>query len=243
MKILITGIHGLIGGLLKQGLADTANIYGTDIKSSREEKVFVCDISNFSGLKEVFEKLPPIDYIIHLAADPRPEAPWESILKNNIMGTHNVYECARIFSVPRIIFASSNKATGMYEGKPPTLHLQDNPRMITVNDPISPDGDYGTSKTYGEAVAKQYCNLYAISSVCLRIGSVLTNDNPRSNARWMKTWLSHRDLVQLFKRSLNMSVPFGIYYGVSDNSGKFWDISNAKKDFGYAPEDDAAKLL
>ncbi len=243
MKILITGINGLIGGLLKQVLTGAADIYGVGLGYSVEEKIFVCDISDLSELKRVFEELPVIDCVIHLAADPRTEAPWESILKNNITGTHNVYECVRIFHVPKVIFASSNHVTGMYEGKPPTLHLQNNPRMITVNDPICPDGDYGASKAYGEAVARQYYDLYGISSICLRIGSVLVDDNPRDNARWLKTWLSHRDLVQLVKKGLRTVVPFGIYYGVSNNKGKFWDIYNAEKDLGYAPEDDASKQL
>ncbi len=244
MKVLITGINGLIGRILKNELVNNNfDVYGMDIKSSKEEKkVFACDISNFSELKKIFKKLSPIDCVIHLAADSSPEAPWESILKNNIMGTHNVYECAQIFHVPKIIFASSNHVTGMREGNPPVLHFQDKPRMITVNDPICPDGDYGASKAYGEAIARQYYDLHGVSSVCLRIGSLLKDDNPRNNPRWLKTWLSHKDLIQLFKKSLNTTVPFGIYYGVSDNKGRFWDISNAKKDLRYAPKDDASKM-
>jgi hypothetical protein len=37
-------------------------------------------------------------------------------------------------------------------------------------------------------------------------------------------------------------VPFGVYYGVSDNRGRFWDIANARTDLGYDPQDDAARL-
>ena len=58
----------------------------------------------------------------------------------------------------------------------------------------------------------------------------------------MKTWLSHRDLVQLVRKSLESDVEFGIYYGVSDNTGRFWDISNAEKELGYKPEDNAAEI-
>jgi hypothetical protein len=37
-------------------------------------------------------------------------------------------------------------------------------------------------------------------------------------------------------------VAFGIYYGVSNNRGAFWDISNARFDLGYDPQDDASTL-
>ena len=58
----------------------------------------------------------------------------------------------------------------------------------------------------------------------------------------MKTWLSHRDLIQLVKRSILSEVKFGIYYGVSNNKGKFWDISNAQEEIGYEPQDDASLM-
>jgi glycogen synthase len=56
----------------------------------------------------------------------------------------------------------------------------------------------------------------------------------------MKTWLSHRDLVQLVEKSLLSNIDFGVYYGVSNNKGRFWDISNAEDEIGYKPQDDAS---
>jgi hypothetical protein len=44
----------------------------------------------------------------------------------------------------------------------------------------------------------------------------------------------------IVKRSLLAEVKFGIYYGVSNNKHRFWDISNAKEELGYEPEDDAS---
>ena len=57
----------------------------------------------------------------------------------------------------------------------------------------------------------------------------------------MKTWLSHRDLVQLVNKSLGSNVMFGIYFGVSANMSVFWDISNARSELGYEPVDDASE--
>ncbi|HEY9151311.1 MAG TPA: hypothetical protein VIN60_00380, partial [Anaerolineales bacterium] len=55
--------------------------------------------------------------------------------------------------------------------------------------------------------------------------------------------LSHRDLVQLVRKSLLADVKFGIYYGISNNAKCFWDISNAEAELGYLPEDDASDVL
>jgi hypothetical protein len=115
--------------------------------------------------------------------------------------------------------------------------------IVTLQDPIRPDSDYGTSKAFGEAVARQYHELYGIESVCLRIGTVLADDDPRKNKRFLKTWLSHDDLVQLVKKGISSeNVKFGIYYGVSNNKGRFWDISNAEQELDFHPQDDASSL-
>lgn len=122
------------------------------------------------------------------------------------------------------------------------MHKQENPQKISINDPVRPDSDYGSSKIFGEAVARQYFEFYGIKSICLRLGSVLGDDDPGRDERDMKTWFSHRDLSQLVKKSLLSDIGFGIYYGVSNNKGMFWDISNAKEEIGYEPRDYASSV-
>jgi nucleoside-diphosphate-sugar epimerase len=241
-RILITGSYGTIGRILAKGLSDTFDVYGLDIAGEQDERNYKVDISNYEELCKVFKKIGNIEFVIHLAADPRVGADWESILKNNIVGTRNLYECAREYGVTKVIFASSNHVTGAYEGFPPTLHKQESPTKISTNDPVRPDSDYASSKIFGEAVARQYFELYGIKSICLRIGTVLGDDNPTRDARDMKIWLSHRDLVQLVTRSILSDIGFGVYYGVSNNKGKFVDISNAEVEIGYEPQDDSSLM-
>jgi nucleoside-diphosphate-sugar epimerase len=113
--------------------------------------------------------------------------------------------------------------------------------MIKVGDAIRPDGFYGVSKAAGEAIARMYYELYGLESICLRIGSVTKADDPGANPRMRSTWLSHRDLVQLVKCSLTADVKFGIFYGVSNNKKRFWDIADAERELGYHPVDDGSK--
>jgi uronate dehydrogenase len=35
---------------------------------------------------------------------------------------------------------------------------------------------------------------------------------------------------------------FGIYYGISGNTRAYWDLSNARQELGYDPQDDAERL-
>lgn len=241
-KLLITGAKGLIGRILTNSLLDSVDVYGLDIVGEQNERHYIVDISNYEALEDVFKKIGYIEYVIHLAAVTKMGAEWESVLNNNIIGTRNLYECASRRGIKRVIFASSNHVTGGYESIPPRLHKEQNPRIISIQDQIRPDGDYGSSKAFGEVIARQYFELHGIESICLRIGSVLASDDPTQSERFMKTWLSHRDLIQLVKRSILSEVKFGIYYGVSNNKGKFWDISNAQEEIGYEPQDDASLM-
>ena len=41
----------------------------------------------------------------------------------------------------------------------------------------------------------------------------------------------------------NKTLGFGIFYGVSDNEKRFWDISDAEQRLGYHPQDDASRYI
>lgn len=248
-RLLLTGSSGTIGKILTERLSDSFELIGVDvIRGETEFETYLADVSNFEQLDSVFRKVSPIQFVIHLAADPNHETDWQSALVNNIHGTKNLYDLAATYGVRRIVFASSNHVTGMYEhvngSKEPNLCDHPRTKMISVEDWVRPDGFYGISKLTGEAIARYYFECHGIESVCLRIGSVTISGKPENN-RHLCTWLSPDDLVQLIEKSLDppRSFPgFGIYYGVSANTGRFWDIENASKELGYRPDFDAAKV-
>jgi nucleoside-diphosphate-sugar epimerase len=241
-RLLITGSSGVIGSVLRKGLSGDFDIYGVDLKPAPHDRSFGADTSRFDQVMEAFRWADPVRLIVHLAGDPRVDAEWETVLTGHIIGTRNVYEAARQSGAGRIVLASSNHVTGAYEGFPPRLHESKNRRLIAARDPVRPDSDYGSGKVFGEAVARQYHEWFGIESVCLRIGTVRADDDPTGSERTKATWLSHRDLIQLARKSLLSKVKFGIYYGVSNNRNRIWDISDAGEEIGYFPEDDAARL-
>lgn len=236
-RVLITGANGLIGRILRERLPHDFILHGLDREPGPDRSVLTADIAEPEQLEHAFRQLPALQGIVHLAADSRVDAPWASVLRNNIVGTRMVYEMARRFNVPQIVFASSNHVMGAREfrNELPTV-------PIGVTAPVAPDGDYGVSKVFGETVARYFADRYGIRSICLRIGSVLPDDRPFAQARWRRLWLSHRDLVQLIALSLRSNLEFGVFYGISANRDSPYDITETRRLLGYRPQDDAALL-
>ena len=190
--------------------------------------------------------------VVDLAADPSADAPWWSVRANNMPATLNALEAAHRAGVRRLVFASSNHVTGTYEQDEPYASIVNGAyegldpaalRRVTVDDPIRPDGPYGVGKALGEAAGRMYAELHDLSVICLRIGTVNAEGRPRDR-RQFATLLTHRDLVQLVERALEApaSERFGIFYGVSGNTWRIWDIDDARTRLGYEPRDDTEQF-
>ena len=117
-------------------------------------------------------------------------------------------------------------------------------KMIDHNVPVRPDSDYGVSKAFGEATGRYYHEHFGLEVACLRIGTVNPQNSPKGpqarpegSVRTLATWLSHRDLAQLVTQCITQPLGFEIFYGVSDNTWRFWDTDHAKKTVGYSPLD------
>jgi NAD+ dependent glucose-6-phosphate dehydrogenase len=228
-KILITGAAGRIGSSLAERLKDQYDLrlhyHQTIPEHPPVADTWIADISRFD---EIAPAMNGIDAVVHMAADPSTRAPWESILERNIIGTYNVFEAARQAGVPKIVFASTNHVMGMYD--------RDRQWPIYTHQPVRPDSLYGVSKAFGEVLARYYVDQYGLSIICLRIGWFL--ERPRDEiGLWM--WLSPRDCAQVVARAIESPLSFGIFYAISRNSRRHWDITNTIEQLGYRPEDDA----
>ena len=245
-KILITGSSGLVGSILAEGLKDDYDVSGLDVRPSNVIATTIADSSDTKGMKEAFDD---VDIVIDLASNPSQYSPWEVIHENNILCTINALEFSQQCGVKRVIFASSNHATGMYELDLPYSDIvsgqyqgydgNEIPRINTAM-PIRPDGPYGIAKAFGEASGRYYSDKYGLSFLALRIGTVNVENKP-TNLRQFSTLFTHQDLMRLVTSCIEApsDLGFGIYYGVSDNSWRIWDTSNAKEDLSYLPLDKA----
>ena len=222
---LLAGAAGNLGQVLRPRLKAYCDVLRvSDIQdvgsAAAGEEVQVLDLADASGVKTLLEG---VDAVVHLGGVST-EQPWAPILAGNIMGVVNLYEAARLNKTRRIIFASSNHATGFYR--------QD--EVIGTSAPPKPDGFYGLSKAFGEDVAEMYWHRWGIETVSLRIGSSFPEPRDR---RMLSTWLSYDDLERLVVASLTAPiVKHSVIYGMSDNRGSFWDNTGARH-IGYRPQD------
>ena len=247
-RALVTGMAGQIGGIIRRRLGDRYELSGIDRVGVDGVAVTVADIADLDAIRPAFEG---IDAVVHLGADPSPRASWDSVLRNNIVGTRNVYEAARLAGVKRIVFASSNHVVGNYPLRQDPYKAIYDGRLGEVRHPfpplttdlIRPDSYYGVSKSFGESLGSYFHEEYGVSVICLRIGWVMTPDDPSFSPAALSLWLSHRDVAQLIQRSIDApaSVGFAIVNGESDNLLSIWDIETTKRALGYAPQDAAGE--
>jgi NAD+ dependent glucose-6-phosphate dehydrogenase len=256
MKVLVTGATGTIGSAVMEHLASRYELFPLARRRSDHETL-VADIANFEEIAPFFAGM---DAVVHLAASANVQTPWEDILRNNLIGTYNVYEAARQAGVQAIVFASSNHTIGGYEldGMPDIYELDD-PRCYDHNAELRPDSLYGVSKVFGEALGRFYHEAYGLRVYNLRIGSVRADNDPKAPAvaqssdwldltpvqklkRLRATWLSKRDCAELIACCLEArTVPWATVYGISNNPRQFWDLGHARRLLGSQPKDAAGQ--
>ena len=161
--------------------------------------------------------------VLHLGAVPD-EAAFEALSGPNLHGAFHVYEAARRAGARRVVIASSGRATGFYRvGE--RLDGSATPR---------PDGLYGATKAFSEALGRVYADKFGLEVIALRIGSF--TQRPRTT-RELSTWLSPGDAGRLVRAALTAPVDgFLAVYGVSANARGWWDLP---PELGYFPLGDA----
>lgn len=228
-RVLITGAAGRIGSSLAVSLQDRYDLrlhYHRNVPEKPPvDDYVVADVSKYD---EIARAMEGIEAVVHMAGDPRPSASWEDVLERNVAGTYNVYESARRAGVQKIVFASTNHVMGMYD--------RDRQWPIYADQPVRPDSLYGVSKAFGETLGRYYVDQYGLSIICLRIGWFLPE--PRDEiGLWM--WLSPRDCAQVVWRAVESPIQYGVFYAISRNTRRHWDITDTIEKLGYRPEDDA----
>ena len=224
-RLLLTGAAGNLGRSLRPRLGRlAAELRLSDIRPmeapGEREEVVVAALDDAPAIDAL---VAGCDAVVHMGGVST-EGPWEPILAANIVGVRNLYEAARKAGTKRIVYASSNHATGFYR--------QD--EVISPRALPRPDGNYGVSKVFGEAISRFYWDRYGIETVCLRIGSAFPEPKDR---RMLATWLSYDDLERLVVACLTAPVVgHSIVYGMSDNGRVWWDNTPAAH-IGYRPAD------
>ena len=222
MRILITGAAGSVGSTVARGLKDRHVLRGLDVAPMPElQDAVVGDISDFDT---VLNACAGCEAIIHLAGNASGETPWAEILKNNIVGTYNVFEAARQSGARRIAFASRS---GMFSPYPKNIRR-------TVDLPPRPESYYSCSKVFAESLGYMYAARFDMGVVAVRIGNFkrdrLNPTHPHN--------LSPADVIRVFEQAItHPGVKYEVVFGVSDSNWPLYDLDHGRRAIGYEPRD------
>ena len=165
--VIVTGGGGSIGSELCRQIAvfnpkkliilDIYENYAYELENELKRnfknldlEVIIASIRDKSRLKKIFDKYKP-DLIFHAAAHkhvPLMENNPEEAIKNNVLGTLNVAECADEFNLEKFVFISTDKA-------------------------VNPTNIMGATKRIGEMIIQAMNEVSKTDFVAVRFGNVL----------------------------------------------------------------------
>ncbi|GAB2482608.1 NAD-dependent epimerase/dehydratase family protein [Jatrophihabitans fulvus] len=220
-RVLLTGAAGRLGTYLRDRLPGLGwHVHGLD-------RVAVAGgtVADLSDRDALVRAATGVDAIVHMAGVPD-EQPWPALRDANVDGLLNVFEAARAAGVPRVVWASSNHATGFTPTTP----------ELPADVPVRPDTLYGVTKAFGEALGRYFHDRYGLRVASLRIGTCA--DEP-PDERALATWLSPDDCARLVDACLRSdALGHELVWGVSANTLRTWSLEAGRR-LGYEPQDDA----
>ncbi|MHA1213674.1 MAG: NAD-dependent epimerase/dehydratase family protein [Candidatus Hodarchaeales archaeon] len=176
MTIIIIGGTGFIGSYLARELLNSSSeeivLFDyrinekriTDIKDNPRIKTVQGDVSSWSNVVSLFSRTQGIKAIYHFGSlmPPYTENNLQMAFDINIKGSFNVFENARIFEVPRIIYSSSGAIYGPGVELPVTEQ--------TYRDPWTM---YGVGKVCSEVIGTYYHRRQNVKFVALRFPALI----------------------------------------------------------------------
>ena len=225
------------------------------------------DMTDYDAIRPHFEGRDAVIHLARVALPEHEksggqEASWSDELAANLRGTALVFRAAVDAGVDSVLYGSSNHVVGMYEYQnKPDIYYPDFDLTVDHTVPPRPDSMYAVVKVYGEAIGRMCADANDVRFYGLRICNVTGPDretpvdyaehlvadgmDPDGEAfeheirRKQAMWHSRRDLAQLVDRCLrDTTVTADVFYGVSDNGTRWFDIDHAREVLGYQPLDD-----
>ncbi|MCX6358659.1 MAG: NAD(P)-dependent oxidoreductase [Armatimonadetes bacterium] len=220
MRVLLTGGAGNIGrvtlGRLLEAGHEVTVLDAAPLPEGLGTASIVADLTQPFAL----DALPqPPDAIVHLAAIPNPfVATWDRVLAVNMLATFNVLRYAAEWGVRRVVFGSSESASGWgIHGRfyrPDYLPIDEKHRDL-------PSEVYSYSKSFGDQLCAGYSREHGLTTLALRYTYVVYEPHyagflggiraeGRRDARGATyAWIDVRDVAEAIALALVADVPAG----------------------------------
>ncbi len=150
MRILVTGMSGLIGTALRRALESDHDLTALNRSNVDGVTTHSADISDFDTIRGAFQNQ---EVVVHLAAKAGENYTWQELRDTNVEGTRHVFQAAVDAGVKRVVFASSGATVAGWETEEPYKalvegrydDLPDTWRLIDVGMQPRPRGVYGST--------------------------------------------------------------------------------------------------
>lgn len=209
-SVAVTGACGGIGSALVERLA--ARGHPLTLVDRPGAGVGSLSSAGTTAELDLAQSPPPglfdgVDTVVHLAGDPRPEAPWEVLLPDNIQASYHVASAAIAAGCRRLIVASSVHVVSASPARP-----------VAETDPVAPADLYGVTKCFVEALASWCAHRGAMSAAAVRIGAFQTIE--AAHAPWAAgqigdTFIAVADLLALFERAITADYRFAVLHAAA----------------------------
>ena len=212
MRVLVTGGSGRAGTYTVRELARANHeVLNVDIirpPADLPGHFIQLDLTNAGEVYDAFLQFKP-EGVCHLAANPNPEGfPRQQTFQNNVVSTYHVLQASGDTGVRRLIYASSEMATGWLttDQLPARFPFNEEDRVDTPN-------AYALSKYLGEVIADSMVVRYPeMAIVSLRINNVIPPDRydilqyrrdhfPEGGANFW-SYIDARDVATAFRAAL-----------------------------------------
>ena len=232
MKILITGISGMLGVDLCQALMEEYEVVGFDLKEfpsasfSSAPLVQRGDITRINEVKRAFNELAP-QMVVHAAAYTDVdgcERDQDRAYKVNALGTQNVCLVSQDLNIP-VTYISTDF---VFDGNKDSPYLEfDQPHPISI---------YGKSKLAGEEYVKTLLNKYLVVRTSWLYGyygrnfvkTILQSAGRKKELRVVNDQVGSptytRDLSRKIKELL-LTKLYGIYHITNSGSCSWYEFA------------------
>src|ERR1700691_6654126 len=103
-RVLVTGMSGLIGGVVRKQLEGRYELVALNRRPVEEEEGVECYQADIADLDAIVPAFHGVDSVVHLAAEASEDSSWQTYRDSNIVGTFNVFEASRMSGVKRIVY-------------------------------------------------------------------------------------------------------------------------------------------
>jgi nucleoside-diphosphate-sugar epimerase len=232
-KILVTGSAGALGYRVAIALSERGHeVRGLDQRPQRLPGDHrIASLLDIDALRSAARGM---DTIVHAAAVPDRQNFADALVPNNIVGTHNVFEAARLEGITRVVNTSSIRVVGALDWETGCIGLDSG---------VAPGDHYGISKVTGELLGEMYSRRFGISVISVRLGWFVRNQEEAQILVTLKVgpriYLSHDDAGDFYIRAVEQPDinHFTVYVTSLNGGNSAFDLEPAKRIFGFQPKD------